>query len=292
MTLLFIILFSLINILYIKIWRKFLDKIPTGSGILLTIPCYFFYLEQNLYFANIILLLTFSFAYFLDDLVEISFLWRILLQIFAPLVIFFSSTHETNLVFIFFNMLAFFILVNTLNFQDGEDLNIVTLLFMVFIIFYFYSENNFTKHTSEIILLFLISFSFFNIKKNFLYFGDSGCYFISIIIFLFVYNELHNMTLIKMLISVIIFPIIDVFYVALYRIFKKENLLSRNHLHLYQVIAKKLNLKLYLLPNIFFSFLNIFISFYISFGINFIVILIISNIIILFAMRYTIKNFF
>ena len=291
MVLLFIILFSLTNILYIKIWRKFSDKVPTGIGILLTIPCFFFYLEQNLYFANIILLLTFSFAYFLDDLVEISFLWRILLQIFGSLVIFFSTTNEISLVFVFFNLLVFFILVNTLNFQDGEDSNIAILLFIVFIIFYFYSENNFTKHTSKIILLFLISFSFFNIKKNFLYFGDSGCYFISIIIFLFVYNELHNMTLIKMLISVIIFPVIDVFYVALYRIFKKENLLSRNHLHLYQVIAKKLNLKLYLLPNIFFSFLNIFISFYIPFGINFIVILVISNIILLFAMRYAIKNF-
>jgi hypothetical protein len=237
------------------------------------------------------MILTFSFVYYLDDLVEINFLWRILLQIFAPLVIFFSSTNETNLVFFLLNLLAFFILVNTLNFQDGEDLNIATLLFIVFIIFYFYSENNFTKHTSKIILLFIISFSFLNIKKNFLYFGDSGCYFISIIIFLFIYNELHNMILITMLISVIIFPVIDVFYVALYRIFKKEKLLSRNHLHLYQVIAKKLNLKLYLLPNIFFSFLNIFISFYVSFGINFIVILVILNSILLFAMRYLIKNF-
>ena len=295
MILFFIFIFSVINFLYIRTWNKFSDKVPTGIGVLLTIPCFFFYLGLNLYFINIALILIFSFLYFLDDLIEIHFLFRIILQIFASIVVYSTFSVELNFIIIFLNFLAFLVLVNTLNFQDGEDLNIATLLILVFSVFYFYSENKFTQNTSELILIFLISFSFFNIKKNFLYFGDSGCYFISIIIFLFVYNEIHNTLLIKLLIATIIFPVIDVFYVIIYRIFKKQNLLSRNYLHLYQILAQKFDNKLYLLPNILFSVLNISISLNFSLGINFIILLFIVNTFLLFVihsvvMRMTDKN--
>ena len=186
--------------------------------------------------------------------------------------------------------MLFLILVNALNFQDGEDLNIATLLLIIFGIFYFYADNSFIQKTSEAILLFLISFSFFNRKKNLLYFGDSGCYFLSIIIFLFVYNEIQNLILIKLLISVILFPIIDVLYVIAYRVLNKQNLLSRNYLHVYQILAKKGVLKIYLLPNILFSILNIFISFYFNLEAIFIVSLIVLNIFLLFVIRFVIQK--
>ena len=120
---------------------------------------------------------------------------------------------------------------------------------------------------------------------------EQSCYFISIIIFLFVYSELKNEILIKSLISIVIFPIIDVIYVVIYRIFKKENLLSRNYLHLYQIIAKKTNSKLYILPNILFPLLNIFISSYFSLGTFFIVFLVISNTFILIITHLILKKF-
>jgi UDP-N-acetylmuramyl pentapeptide phosphotransferase/UDP-N-acetylglucosamine-1-phosphate transferase len=292
MMLTLIFAFSLINFLYIKIWKKFSDKVRTGAGILLSIPCFFLYLEQNIYFIYTALILIFSFLYFLDDLIEINFLFRILLQIFASLVIYYSFMIEINFIIIFFNLLAFLILVNTLNFQDGEDLNIATLLIIIFCIFYFYSDDKFIQNTSKVILFFLISFFLFNMNKNFLYFGDSGCYFVSIIIFLFLYKEINNTTLIKMIMAVTAFPIIDVFYVIMYRIFKKQNLLSRNYLHLYQIVAQNINSKYYLLFNIFFSVLNIFISTHFSLGINFVFFLVTLNIVLLLAIRLVIKNFF
>lgn len=289
-SLLTICLFLIVIFLYIKIWNKFIHKVPTGIGILLTIPC-FFYFDQNLDYIISILVISFTFIYFLDDLVEINFLWRIILQISASLIIYFHFITETNLIFILINTLIFLMLVNTLNFQDGEDLNISILLIIIFSNFYFNTNNKFTQNTSELILLFLISFSFFNFKKKFLYFGDSSCYFISIIIFLFVYEELKNEILIKSLISIVIFPIIDVIYVVIYRIFKKENLLSRNYLHLYQIIAKKTNSKLYILPNILFALLNIFISSYFSLGTFFIVFLVISNTFLLIITHLILKKF-
>jgi UDP-N-acetylmuramyl pentapeptide phosphotransferase/UDP-N-acetylglucosamine-1-phosphate transferase len=292
MILIFISIFSVINFLYIKIWTKFLVKVPSGIGVLLTVPCLFLYLEQNLYLINITLILTFSFLYFLDDLIEINFWLRIILQILASLVIYFSFFSELIFIIIFLNLLAFLILVNTLNFNDGEDLNIATLLILIFSIFYFYAENVLIENTSEVILFFLISFSFFNIKKNFLYFGDSGCYFVSIIIFLFLYQEINNTKLIKLLIAVIAFPIIDVIYVIIYRLLKKQNLVTRNYLHLYQIVSKKTKSKLYLLINILFSALNIFVASYFSLGINFIIFLVIINIVLLLIIRLLIDKLF
>ena len=127
-------------------------------------------------------------------------------------------------------------------------------------------------------------------KKKNLYFGDSSCYLMSILILMFVYQEAHNTILIKLLIAVILYPMIDVFYVAIYRTLKKENLLSRNYLHLYQIIAHKINYKIYLLPNILFSVLNIFISSYFHLGMNLIISLVILNIILLFMVRLVVKK--
>ena len=146
MILIFISIFSVINFLYIKIWTKFLVKVPSGIGVLLTVPCLFLYLEQNLYLINITLILTFSFLYFLDDLIEINFWLRIILQILASLVIYFSFFSELIFIIIFLNLLAFLILVNTLNFNDGEDLNIATLLtkliFSFVLVFYMHTRLN------------------------------------------------------------------------------------------------------------------------------------------------------
>jgi UDP-N-acetylmuramyl pentapeptide phosphotransferase/UDP-N-acetylglucosamine-1-phosphate transferase len=158
--------------------------------------------------------------------------------------------------------------MNTLNFQDGEDLNISILLSMVFLTFYFYSTDLFVKKTSGLILMYLIAFVAFNRKKKFLYLGDIGCYISSIIIFLFIINDFNNMIMIKLLLSVIIFPVIDVIYVVLYRIYKNENLLSRNYHHIYQVLKKKTRWRLYLLPNIIFALINILISTQTSLNVN------------------------
>ena len=161
---LFIFIFSLINFLYIKIWNKFSNKVPTGIGILLTIP-FFFYLEKNFNFFSVCFILVFTIVYFLDDLIEINFLWRILLQILVSFVIYFSFNTDIILINIFVNLVIFLILVNTLNFQDGEDLNIALLLILIFGNFYFNSEYELTKYTSEFVLIFLMKVTVYSISN-------------------------------------------------------------------------------------------------------------------------------
>ena len=105
------------------------------------------------------------------------------------------------------------------------------------------------------------------------------------------YDQINNLLLIKLLIATLFFPIVDVLYVIVYRFFKNENLLSRNYLHVYQILAKKTNVKLYLLPNIFFAILNILISLNFVFGLTLISILIFANLSFLFVVRLIIKKF-
>ena len=273
----FTLLFILINYSYIKIWKKNFKKTPTGAGIFLIIPLTYFIIALNQSHLYFLILVLFSIIYFFDDLITINFIWRIILQILTPIIIY-LSIYQLDIFLIIFNVLIFFILVNTLNFQDGEDLNLTSLLLMIFLIFYFYSDNLVVKNTSILIINYLTIFGFFNAKKNNLYLGDTGCFVISIIILLLTLLDINNFLLLNLLLSIIIFPLVDVFLVVFYRIFKKENLIARNYYHIYQLLAKKMKFKLYLFPNILMALINSYILLNFMFSLNLCFILIFVNV--------------
>lgn len=285
------IIFYFLNFIYIKIWKKISKKTPTGVGFFIIIPLLYFLFEFDLKLFYSISLILFSFIYFFDDLIGLNFLWRILIQILTPVIIYFSFLDEFFFIQFFLIVSLFFILTNSLNFQDGKDLNICILLFMIFLAFYFFSSNLVIKNVSELILIYLLIFSIFNRKKNNLYFGDAGCFISSILIFLFIINDIENLLLVKVILSIIIFPILEIFLVNLYRIYKKENLLDRNYYYLYQILAKKIKYKLYLLPNIVFAFVNYFISSELSINMNVILFLIFINLFLTAILRFIISKF-
>ena len=285
------IIFYFFNFIYIKIWKKISKKTPTGVGLFLIIPLLYSLLEFDLKLFYSISLILFSFIYFFDDLIGLNFLWRILIQILTSVIIYFSFSFE--LFFFQFFLLAslFFILTNSLNFQDGKDLNIAIVLFMIFFAFYFFSSNPVVKNISELILIYLLIFTIFNGKKNNLYFGDTGCFVSSILIFLFIINDIENLLLIKVILSIIFFPILETFVVNLYRIYKKENLLDRNYYYIYQILAKKIKYKLYLFPNLFFALVNYFILSQLIINIKLILFLIFINLSLNAILRFVINKF-
>ena len=160
----------------------------------------------------------------------------------------------------------------------------------IFFLFYYFSINPLIQKTSLLTLTFLLAFIFFNRKKNTLYFGDSGCYVCCLLIFFFLIVDLENQNLLKAFLSSIIFPITDVFYVAIYRIYKHEDLLSRNHYHIYQVLSKKIKGRVYLLPNFIFCILNLCISFYMNLNMNFIIFLVSFNFIACFVFHFILSK--
>ena len=97
--------------------------------------------------------------------------------------------------------------------------------------------------------------------------------------------------MIKVILSIIFFPILEIFVVNLYRIYKKENLLARNYYYIYQILAKKIKYKLYLLTNIVFAFVNYFISSELSINMNVILFLIFINLFLSGTLRFVINKF-
>ena len=285
------IIFYFFNFIYIKIWKKISKKTATGVGFFLVIPLIYFLFKFDLKLFYSISLILFSLIYFFDDLIGLNFLWRILIQILTSAIIYFSFSFELFFIQFFLIVSLFFILMNSLNFQDGKDLNITILLLMIFFAFYFFSSNLVIKNISELILIYLLIFSIFNGKKNNLYFGDVGCFISSILIFLFIITDIENLLLIKVILSIIFFPIVEIFLVNLYRIYKKENLLARNYYYIYQILAKKIKYKLYLLPNLFLALVNYFISSQLSINMKLILFLIFINLSLGVILRLVISKF-
>ena len=284
--------FLSLNFLYIFIWNKNFKGTPTGIGVFLLIPLVYYCVNQSVHFAIIISLVLCSLIYYLDDLVKINYKIRIGLQIFVALIIFYLFRETININYLPLIIFLFFGIINSFNFQDGQDLNIFVILFLIFFLFYLYSNQKIIENTSMLILFYLISFGIFNKKPSKLYFGDSGCYVATIIIFTFCIVEFTNIFLIKSIVAILLFPLTDITVVIIYRIFNKENLLTRNYHHIYQKLYKKTKYYIYLLPNIFFAGVNFYFSQYLYLDIKNIFFVIFFNALNCLILHFFVNKFF
>lgn len=240
----YLFLFLLFNFLSNK--KLQLNK---GIGIFLIYSLLdLIFIDQNIYTFLYCFISILSIIYFIDDISGLSSIFRILLQTFLGLTIFFFYFESYNYLIIIL-IISSIIAVNVLNFQDGSDLNISSYILQFIILSYLVGDWNYSNLSKTILLnisFFIIIFSYFNYKKKF-FFGDSGCFiFAFILITLLVDNFSINQILLT--INVFLFAFVDSIFVILYRIYKKENLLTRNHYHLYHLIEKKYQNKTYLIP--------------------------------------------
>jgi len=262
---------------YSWIWLKFKAKLtPKGAGVFLPLFLFLFgsYCEVSLIvLINIFLIFIFTLIYWLDDMFELNSVIRLLVSFISGILFTITQyypVYEKNSFFagivisgIFFGIMNM-ILTNVANFYDGEDLNITLFILLAFIALLLFGPiKNDWYSIIYLCLLFMLAFSILNARPNFIYFGDSGsfafsCIFVSILISIFNDGK-------KIPIEVILpflLPLIDVFIVILFRIIKRENLLSRNYFHIYQRLKGKYGGKYYLLPqiaNVFFCYIAIFL---------------------------------
>ena len=186
-------------------------------------------------------------------------------RIFRPLftrsidIIFLSSQKHINY---FISGIINIFLTNVINFYDGLDLNVSTLIIIISLtILYKIDFNPVYAFNWLIISGFVLGFVFFNIRPNNIFFGDSGCYIISFILNLLIIDAIlkYNIDIIYLVIPLLL-PIFDVLYVLIKRLKRKEYLLSRNYYHLYHVVNLRFNNKIYLFPQILNSILIYFLS--------------------------------
>ena len=166
-----------------------------------------------------------------------------------------SEINTFTLTLIIFSGLLNIFLTNVINFYDGLDLNLSTLiLIFVFICILFLSDNKELYSSAIILMGFILGFSIYNYKPNFLYFGDSGCFVLASLITYYIIGSLAQLSFdFIYLLMVFSLPILDVSYVLALRVILKENLLSRNYLHLYHRVFFITNNKMYLINQIFIS---------------------------------------
>ena len=256
---------TLTTYIYKNIWNLFYNKnkIPTGYGLFLIL---FFYL-YSFFFSTIdtelvafSIILFFSLIYWVDDLLHLPFIFRFLLQFVCGCAIaIYLLIHAGNNIDVYFYTIVIFsgliniFLSNVINFYDGLDLNISTLIFILGITIIFLADQSIIDIKYGFIIIgFTFGFSIFNFKPDNIFFGDSGCFVVaSFINFLLIKSILViNLDIIYLIIPLAL-PIIDVLYVIILRIYKNESLLSRNYHHLYHQLQSRFNNKTYIIPQIF-----------------------------------------
>lgn len=200
---------------------------------------------------------------FIDDLIELDALWKLLGEFISGFFIIvlgdmrfttlsgFLGIYEIPLVFSY--LISFFIfvlIVNALNLIDGVDglASGLGIIYALFFGIYFLLTNNHDLSMSAFAMLGSLSvFFLYNVFGNNrkIFMGDSGSLLIGYMIFIYVLSfnemnannhvpqELHMSAAPAVLFSLLIVPIFDTIRVVLTRLKQKRNPFSpdRNHIH-------------------------------------------------------------
>lgn len=274
--------------IYTSLYKKVNDDTPLVGG--LGIFLFFIFGILNLYFQeneivlknfSIIILMIFIFLIgLLDDIFNISYKIRLIsifLIIFIILKIddrfvinylYFESIDKTfmlNNLSIFITPLFVMLFLNSINMADGINGN-SGIIFLIFFLLIFDTSSELNIFLTLLILP-LIVFLIFNFK-NFSYLGDSGIYFISTFISLYLINryntDVSNLSC-EEIFLILMIPGIDMFRLFCVRIFNKKNPFKGDLNHLHHLLIKRFSLPKSLIfyatliswPFLFDLFLNI-----------------------------------
>lgn len=237
--------------IYIFLWQKVIkdgDSIPTGFGFLLPFIPIVLSLNIGIWKESILsfwVIFIAGLIYAIDDFIGLRPSTRISIAFFFGAMLFWTTVPvydfislELFLLFILFGFISI-VLTNVINFYDGADLNLASVVFLTGLILVIFSDANFLifKNIGWILIAFSFGFGLINRVPLSLYLGDSGCFVIALIFLYFLSNYIHGINHPpEELIIILALPCFDVFYVMLIRLKNKHNMLSRNYLHLYQRI--------------------------------------------------------
>ena len=175
---LIIFFISLLSALsYVHFWKKYVltGKVPQGYGLFVI---YYIFIVSLIIDLNINYVITFftililSSIYWFDDLKNLSAKSRIFLQAICGILILsinINILEEQILIFIIFAIIfsvMSIILTNITNFYDGLDLNLsVFIIINSAICIFIFNNNSYIILILLTIIVFMITFSFFNSKK-------------------------------------------------------------------------------------------------------------------------------
>lgn len=250
---------------YTSLYKKINDSTPLVGGlgiylffILGVITLYFTHYELVIKNLWVIILVTSIFLIgIFDDIFNISYKIR-LLSIFLIIFIILKIDNRFVVEYLYFKSLdktfvlgdfSFYItpifimlLLNSINMADGINGN-SGLIFLYFFILIFDSNNQLNLFLI-LIAVALVVFLIFNLK-NLLYLGDSGVYFISTFISLYLIEHYKTETTnfaCEEIFLILMIPGIDMFRLFCIRIYQKKNPFKGDLNHLHHLLINKFNL--------------------------------------------------
>ena len=262
----------------IGLYKKQDDQTPLVGGL----GIYIYFIIFNLYIyyfkkeflidhqLNILILISTIFIIgLIDDLYQLSYSYR-LIFIYLILIIFlkfnefyliddlyFETVNKTFLLgnfSIYITPFFILLLLNSLNMADGINGN-STVIILSYLLLLFNNNINLNLITLSIIPALLIFF-YFNLRNK-IYLGDSGIYFLSLIISLYVINKYNTESIViscEEIFLIFLIPGLDMFRLFIYRLFKKKNPFIGDKNHFHHLLINRFELKYTLL--IYFILIN------------------------------------
>ena len=250
---------------YIFLWSKKIDSTttPVGFGVLLPVFVLTFmslvHGGWSVTLSSILIISIAGLIYWFDDLAELHRLTRVFIAFFFGALLFWLISPEklfTPLELVVLSIACGIFstgLTNVINFADGADLNLASMIFSTGIILMFFSDTSNTEleNIGSIMVGFSLGFGWINRRPFSLYLGDAGAFVLALFFILFLINYVLELSYIPAeLMLVLALPVFDVFCVLLIRVYYKHDLLSRNSLHLYQRIWIRFGGFVHLIPQL------------------------------------------
>ena len=247
------------------------DTVATRSGglsvflVLMIISVYYYLIGTDIFNFSILIPLSLLFLIGIyDDIYGVDFKLKFIFQIIAAKIIIdngliidnfhgFLGVYEVNRVLA--QLITIFIIisiVNAINFVDGIDglLITISIIFMTSYEF-FASVNTDFYFLSLLVISTLIPLYYFNFRKaKKIFLGDAGSYLLGGIISIYVLNILSfsyriepefDLNKIIFVISILIYPIIDIIRIFSLRLVNKKSPFVADNNHIHHILLKYSN---------------------------------------------------
>ena len=262
------------------------------------IKIFVFFQSLNEIFSFFLILLSFFILGFYDDKYKIKpsykFFFSILISLFYIVInnnilikSFSLSIYEYRIFLetfsVLFTVFCIIVLINSLNFFDG--INGQLLIFFLLVFSYLLFKTN--RYEFYVFIIIIILFCLFMNLKNQIFLGDNGVYVLSVILItsiIYENNVYKNFAYADEIFFLLLLPGIDLIRLTFLRLIKKKNPFYGDRNHIHHLMIKKYSLlitnTLLLLLSVLPIFLyNVFeLNFYAIFSIFLVIyVLLISN---------------
>lgn len=252
---------ALLAAIYIKLWRRRSSTTPTGFGVFLGPALLLGTVTDGgpaQLLQGLAIVAVAGAVYWLDDARGLGAHIRVILSaaVGAAIAAAYLPIDEFGwwgMVFLFVGSFINVAMVNTINFQDGADLNLATFINLTGLLLFCYAPDGSEWLSPAVVCIaFTLAFMTYNVRPRTLYFGDSGSF-----IFACLFTIMGSAYLLRnesppppeAAIPAAL-PIIDMAFVTLLRIRIRQRFTVRHYFHLYQRLQKDRRGFFYLLPQV------------------------------------------